>query len=91
MQKPGEAGLRVERKLVTTSATPLWDELLRGLATGDHLTIKSMTRVQRQLPGGGADDGAPAVMDGYVEAEIAAIHGQAPPVADAAVKGSTSL
>ena len=60
-----------------TSETPGSNEALRLLVMREHLAIEAMpcfpprrvpTRERGQLPGGGANDGAPAVMDGDVEA-----------------------
>src|ERR1700678_3386693 len=66
----------------------------------EHVAIEAMpcfpprrvpARERGQLLGGGANNGAPAVMDGDVEAEIGAVHGQAPPVVAAVANGSTCL
>ncbi len=75
------------------------DELLCLVVIHQHLSIEAMARfamrriaasLRRELPGRGADNGAPSVVDGDVEAQIGAVHDQAPPAAVAA-KGSTSL
>src|SRR5579872_5513620 len=84
----------------STSETPGSDEFLRLLMVGEHLPIETVTRgamgrigacVRRQFAGRGADDGAPSITDGNVEAEIGAVHRHPPPTDAVAANGSTSL
>lgn len=81
------------------SEAPGADELLCFFVVRQHPPIEAVTgfamsriaaSLRCKLPGSRSDDIAPSDMDGDVEAQIGAVHDQAPPAALAA-KGSTNL
>src|SRR5579859_7903575 len=96
----GRASELNEVKEQGASETPGLHETLRVAMVLEHLPIEAMpssavrrvaASTARQPRCSGANDGAPAVMDGDVEAKISAVHGQPPSAAGAgaAANGST--